>query len=334
MLSNALSLPYTFALYAGAVGFLTLAFGIAYRVTWKRLRNDDVTPTGFGVFLAPILLGAALFSGASSAMVVSMAIISVAAVIYWVDDLMHLNALARILISLLAGIGIALAFFSDENLSWPVLLAVLLAMALISVVLTNIVNFYDGADLNLASFIGLTGIIMLIFSTDGQELVPIGVALLAFILPFALMNRHPRTIYLGDSGSFAFACLLTVMIVGFFESMASVPPEIAIPAALPTLDVIYVFVIRVVEKHDMMTRNYLHLYQRLNRRHKGFGYLLPQFINVCLCLIVSAILQWLGLGPIFSVIAAIIVVTVPFYFLCRVILLSGPVEGPLYETNR
>lgn len=321
-------------LFVVAVSIFTFAAGLAYRRIWSRSRSDGVTPTGFGVLLAPVMLGAALITNATAPLIISLAIVGLVTAIYWIDDLVHLSARLRILISFLAGIGIALAYLSGVGLGWPALLVASLGAGCLCVVLTNMVNFCDGADLNLASFIVLTSTMILLFSPADRDWVPVSVGALAFILPFGVMNSRPRTIYLGDSGSFAFAGLLTAMAVAFFQNVANLAPEAAIPAALPTLDVAYVFAIRIIEKHDLLTRNYLHLYQRLNRRHKGFGYLLPQFINVALCLATAALLRQAGIGRIISVIIAMVCVTIPFYLCCRRILLAGTPEGPLYETSR
>ena len=254
--------------------------------------------------------------------------------IFWIDDLVHVSALLRLLVSFLAGLGIGLVYGFEQAWGWPVLVAFVLAAGVVSVVLTNMVNFCDGADLNLASFIALTGAMILLFTPPDRDWVPIAVGALAFTLPFALMNSRPRTLYLGDSGSFAFAGLLTAMAVAFVQNFENIAPEAAIPAALPALDVAYVFAVRIIEKHDMLTRNYLHLYQRLNRRHASFGYLLPQFVNVALCLGAMLALQGVGVDRIISVIVAMLFVTPAFYFMLRHIFLAGPPEGPLYEANR
>jgi UDP-N-acetylmuramyl pentapeptide phosphotransferase/UDP-N-acetylglucosamine-1-phosphate transferase len=192
-----------------------------------------------------------------------------------------------------------------------------LAAGFVNVVLTNIVNFYDGADLNLATFIVLTACFVLVFLPARSEWWPIAVACLAFIIPFAVMNMRPKTIYLGDSGSFVFAGLLTVMAASFFKDFRSIPAQAAIPLALPAFDVFFVLLIRIREKHDLLTRNYLHLYQRLNRRYAGFGYLLPQILNALLCLFFATAFQAVGFERGVSIILAMTTVTIPFYFVCR-----------------
>ena len=77
----------------------------------------------------------------------------------------------------------------------------------------------------------------------------------------------------------------------------------------------------------LLTRNYLHLYQRLNRRYKGFGYLLPQLMNTVLCLAFATALQAEGLGKSLSTIVAMTLVTIPFYFTCRWFFLEGKAGG-------
>ncbi|MGE5563267.1 MAG: hypothetical protein ACM3ZV_08140 [Bacillota bacterium] len=317
--------------YAILVVVATALAGIAYRWVWRRTHAGDRVPTGFGVLLAPAVLGAALVSRSPPQYAVALAIIFAAAALYWLDDVKELSARTRMMISLVSGTGIGAVYFAagSSALLWA---AGALAAGLACVVATNIVNFYDGADLNLATFIGLTAALILAFGAGHREWEPAALSMLAFVLPFAVMNSRPNTIYLGDSGSFAFAGLLVAMAAAFLADIGSVPPEAALPAALPTLDVFFVFTIRVRERHDLLSRNYLHLYQRLDRTYDGFGYLAPQFVNVALCLAVSALLQAAGLGRILSTIVAMIAATIPFYFLCRSIFLAGkPAPRPPQE---
>jgi UDP-N-acetylmuramyl pentapeptide phosphotransferase/UDP-N-acetylglucosamine-1-phosphate transferase len=303
---------------------LTLLCAIAYRRAWAGLRGPDITPTGFGALLAPILLGAAIATGASLPMQIALGIVAAATAAYWIDDALGLSARLRMLISFAAGVAIGMAYFADHG-GFSLVAAGLICLAggLTCVIMTNVVNFYDGADLNLATFIALTVGLILLCGPAQREWSTAAAAALAYTIPFAAMNSRPKTIYLGDAGSFAFAGLLTIMAAAFVRNFESVPPEAAIPAALPTLDVVFVFSVRVAEKHDLLTRNYLHLYQRLKNRHAGLFYLLPQLVNAALCLLAAAALQAAGLGRIVSVIAAMLGVTIPFYFACRRIFLEG-----------
>jgi UDP-N-acetylmuramyl pentapeptide phosphotransferase/UDP-N-acetylglucosamine-1-phosphate transferase len=313
-----INLTTSSALFSFCIIVLTFVLGFVYRRAWRRLRGPEVTPSGFGVLLAFVLLGSATVASVSFELVASMIVIAVAAVGYWFDDIIELRAQLRILISFAVGAAIVSAFVNWSGANSVLLIfGICLAAGFVNVVFTNIVNFYDGVDLNLATFIVLTVCLVLVFLPAHSEWWSIAVACLAFIIPFAVMNSRPKTIYLGDSGSFVFASLLTVMAVSFFKDLRSIPAEAAIPVALPAFDVFFVLLKRIREKHDLLTRNYLHLYQRLNRRYAGFGYLLPQIMNALLCLVVATAFQAAGFGKGFSVILAMTTVTIPFYFACR-----------------
>lgn len=310
------------------VVLLTFAAGLVYRHVWRRLRGPEVTPSGFGVLLSFVLLAAAAIAGVSLELRASLVVIAFASIVYWFDDVIELSARLRLLICFSTGVAVAIAFvFWNGDHSLLLALGGCLVVGIINMVLTNIVNFYDGADLNLATFIALTAGLVLVFAPAQSDWVSIALVCLAFVIPFAVMNSRPKSIYLGDSGSFVFASLLTLMGVSFFKDMHSISPEVAIPAALPAFDVFFVLLIRIREKHDLLTRNYLHLYQRLNRRYKGFGYLLPQFINTVLCLAFATTLQASGYGKSLSTIVAMTLVTIPFYYTCRWFFLDGKAGG-------
>ena len=70
--------------------------------------------------------------------------------------------------------------------------------------LVNVLNFYDGADLNLCLIILLTGLILL-FSENypNVNMKYLGSILVSFSLGFSILNSIPKKIYLGDSGSFS-----------------------------------------------------------------------------------------------------------------------------------
>ena len=303
----------TFALCAAAV---TLIGALLYRRCWLSLRGQEITPTGFGVLLAPILVAGGLISRTPGELTAAYGVIAAAAGAYWLDDLIELRASLRILISF--AVGAAICALVLGGASQPlVLVALCVAAGMLNVVLTNVVNFYDGADLNLATFIALTGGIALIAAPPGSFMRGGAIAILAFIIPFAAFNSRPKTIYLGDSGSFAFASFLTLMILVYVRGGGEVPAQAVIPLALPAFDVFFVLGIRVLEKHDLLTRNYLHLYQKLNARYEGFGYLAPQAANMAAVLAGDLFLRKAGLGALPALGLSMAVLTPITYFSSR-----------------
>lgn len=309
-------------IFAACVAIITLATALIYRRLWIRLRGTVVTPTGFGAFLALALLAGSVFLRLPGNVVIAFSVIAAATAVYWLDDLKELSARLRMAVSFATGAAICgLLLPGDGDLPLWVILGACLAAGGLNVVLTNIVNFYDGADLNLATFIALTAGGILLLSNGSPAMTVSAVACLAFIAPFAVMNSRPRTIYLGDAGSFAFANLVTMMAIIYLRGGNELPPTVAIALALPAFDTFYVFCVRMIEKHDLLTRNYLHLYQKLNQHRPGFFYLVPQFINALLVLAAATGLQAVGVSPFFAVLFAAAGVTIPFYFGCRRFLL-------------
>jgi len=313
----------TFVLGLSTASLLLL---LAYRWAWIARRGHSITPTGAGLFLGVALLLAAVIFDAPRDMLIALVVVLLATVVYWIDDLVELSARLRLALSFLTGAMICAALGFEGSMSMALLAVACVLSGVLNVVLTNVVNFYDGADLNLATFIALTAAFILVFEPAQSLLCVLALAALAFIFPFALLNSRPRTIYLGDAGSFAFACFLTTIAILYFRH-GDMRAEVAIPLALPVLDTFYVFCIRVIEKHDLMTRNYLHLYQRLNGRFFRFCYLLPQLINAGLVLAAARYLQSAGWSNLAAVAVSGIVVTLVFYLACRRYLLPPREKG-------
>ena len=307
---------------------LTFLGGRLYSRVWLHVRGTELTPTGFGAFLALALLAACVIHGAQVSVVVALAIVTLATAVYWLDDVRELSARFRIAVSFATGVGICAALLTDIT-DWPLwrLAFVCLAAGVVNVILANIINFYDGADLNLGTVIALTAGVILMSSPSGDVMWTSGIACLAFIIPFGVMNSRPRTIYLGDSGSFAFASFVTMLVIIHLRGGGEVDARAAIPLALPSFDTFFVFCVRIVQKHDLLSRNYLHLYQKLNRRYRGFGYLAPQVGNVLLCLVTVHLVHKTNLPTMAAVLIAMVLVTVPFYFVCRTIFLPGDKVG-------
>lgn len=305
---------------AGCIAAASLVVLLAYRRVWLSRAMLKPTPTGFGVLFPFVLLAAALATRLPDRLVIAFAILSLASALYWIDDLRGLGARIRVAISFTTGAAICAVLLSDGTVPLPWLIVFGAIAGVVNIALTNLVNFYDGADLNLATFMALVAAALLLTQPTQSYLATIAIACLAFLVPFAIFNSRPRTIYLGDAGSFAFAGLLTLLIVQYLKNR-DFAPEVAIPLALPAFDTFFVLCIRITEKHDLLTRHTLHLYQRLNEHYRGFSYLIPQLVNAALIALCVLVLRDSLQDRLATVLVASVVVTVPFYFLCWRLLL-------------
>ena len=293
--------------------------GKIYIFLWHKITKDNNSiPSGFGFILplAPIAL-AALNIGVWKESIFDFWIIFCAGAIYLIDDLKGLSPWIRILIAFLFG---GLLFWSvlpanDDTLG---LLLLVFLFGIISVILTNVINFYDGDDLNIASLIILTGLILVYFSDiDSLIFKNIGWVLIAFSLGFGAINRVPSTLYFGDAGCFVLALLFLYFLSHYNFALIKAPEELIAILALPFFDVFYVMLIRIYYKHDVLSRNYLHLYQRIRIRFGSFFYILPQVVNVLIILFFSYWINFNGMNKIWEILILCSFITPIFYLLCR-----------------
>ena len=118
---------------------LTFAAVFGYRLFWIRIFNLDSTPSGFGVLLSFIMLASAVAANISHELKISLLIIVPAAIAYWLDDVITLSALIRLLISFLTGVAIAIVnLHGSGTYSLIALLWISSLVGLINVALTNI----------------------------------------------------------------------------------------------------------------------------------------------------------------------------------------------------
>lgn len=302
----------------------TYLFAKVYIFFWNRTKLLITTPSGFGMLLPLFLfIFIAVIPEASSVSLASISIVFISGLIYWMDDLIHLPPLTRILIAFSSG---ALLFLtaSPEALFTPFELVVLaIACGIFSIGLTNVANFYDGSDLNLATIIFLSGIILLFFpETSNFELDNIGAVMVGFSIGFGWINRIKFSLYLGDSGAFVLALLFTLFLINYRLDLSYVPTELMLVFALPVFDVFYVLLIRLYFKHNLLSRNYLHLYQRIEIRFGGFAHLMPQFINVGALLFLADWTESIGVSRFSALLFSTLAFTPVFYLSCRILLVE------------
>lgn len=321
------NLDWSLVVIAVLAAALTYLSAQVYRKVWQR-RIPEVTPTGFGAFMALTIAAGAVFSGAPAEYLGVSLLVMAATALYWMDDVRGLGVRLRLAVQFVVGCAIvSLLLQPVHDIDIALLVVLGLAGGVVSVALTNIVNFYDGADLNLAVLVFLTAASVLVFGASSPALVYMAVLAIAFIVPFGIINRLPRSLYLGDSGSFAFAALVTIILCLYLRDPASIHPLIIAPVALPAFDTAFVFILRLLKKEDLLSRNWHHLYQRLQIERLGFFYLIPQPANLALIVGSSFLLESLGLEQLWAASLAIAICTPAFYFTGRRMLLRDPWLG-------
>jgi UDP-N-acetylmuramyl pentapeptide phosphotransferase/UDP-N-acetylglucosamine-1-phosphate transferase len=298
--------------------------GKTYIYLWNKSKIVTTTPSGFGILLPLFILMLTHINFLDwTSELVCILIIFFASLIYWLDDLLHLRPWIRVFIAFSSGVLLFLTSSPDMIFSPFELMVLSVGCGILLIVLTNVINFYDGSDLNLATMVFLTGIFLLLFSDmSNSEFENIGAVMVGFSIGFGWINRIPLSLYLGDSGAFVLALLFTLFLINYVLDLSYVPAELMLVMALPVFDVFYVLLIRLHFKHNLLSRNYLHLYQRIRIRFGGFVHLIPQFINVCALLLLADWFESTTISRFSALFLSSLVFTPVFYLVCRILLVE------------
>lgn len=184
------------------------------------------------------------------------------------DDRYELSELIRLGSQLLAacivlyGLGPDFRLLPDLLPHW--LEAALIVLALL--VAINVTNFMDGLDLMTVAGLGLplAGVALLAaLGLAGMESGGLGAAIAGALLGFALFNRPPARIFLGDSGSLPLGLLTgTVLLVLARET------HIVVALILPLyyiLDAGSTIIMRLAQGENILKAHSKHAYQVAKR---------------------------------------------------------------------
>ena len=228
---------------------LTFILANLYRFNFIKFLNNKLVPTGFGLFIPVFLLFGIFFSDKlliSQPEAISVLIVMFFSLIYYIDDLFYLSASKRIILCILTSISITLVFYFYGLLSIiniPLFLILFLSI-IIEIFLVNVLNFYDGADLNLSSIILISGIILYTSNlTSNRYISLVSLVFIGFSIGFSLLNFSPKSIYLGDTGSFSLSSIILLILMISFFKLSIVPHNLIIFLSFPAVDVLYVLII-------------------------------------------------------------------------------------------
>ena len=301
------------------VFLLTCLFTYIYKVVWSNLLYHKETPTGFGIFLILTLFVFTLTLEGNQDNFYILSLILLFSLIYWFDDYMYLTSIFRFLVQFVSGFLLAyLCLHLNESNFGIYEIPILIFFGLSSIFFTNIINFYDGLDLNISTLIFLFSLVLIFFINLNEIYFTYGIIIASFILGFSVFNFVPNNIFFGDSGCFAFGSFINLLLIqSFINQDLTSFIYIFIPLALPILDVFYVIILRIQLKEALLTRNYHHLYHKIEKKFKNKMYLIPQLLNIILLLILSSIIPFYSIIYVSIFIFLAIVITSLDYYLLR-----------------
>lgn len=298
----------TFVLSVG----ISIILNYFYKTTWKFYNYKTKIPTGAGVLLIFFFL---YHSYTNNLDIEIFIIIFFASMLYWIDDLRSLTASIRFIIQFITGglIGY-MAALNNELLSIYYLLCLIFTGGLINILFTNVINFYDGLDLNLSTLLIIFSITNIFIFNDNNNLLVQSIIILGFVIGFSVFNSISNNLFFGDSGCFVIASYVTYLILNLILSFDIKFVYFLIPFALPLFDVLYVVILRLYLKENLLLRNYHHLYHRTYFSTKNKYYLLNQVLNVIIILICYNCLLFFKINNLISIVFSICIIT-PIYYL-------------------
>ena len=185
---------------------------------------------------------------------------------------------------------------------------------IINIFLTNVINFYDGLDLNVSTLIIIISLTIL-YKIDFNPVYAFNWLIISgFVLGFVFFNIRPNNIFFGDSGCYIISFILNLLIIDAILKYNIDIIYLVIPLLLPIFDVLYVLIKRLKRKEYLLSRNYYHLYHVVNLRFNNKIYLFPQILNSILIYFLSTMFKINDFYAVFFFVLFSLIITSIFYF--------------------
>lgn len=245
-----------------------------YIKTWNKFLNK--VPTGIGLLLTI----PCFFYFYQNMDYVSTVLIISFSLIYFLDDLIEINFLWRISLQILASFVIYFLFITEINLLF------IFINIFVFLTLVNTLNFQDGEDLNIAV------LLIIIFSnfyfnSDNKFTQNISELILLFLISFSFFNIKKKFLYFGDSSCYFISIIIFLFAFDEIQNETLIKSLIAI-IIFPIIDVFYVVIYRIYKKENLLSRNYLHLYQIISQKTNFKYYILPNILFSLLNILISS----------------------------------------------
>lgn len=237
-----------------------------------RSSHRVATPQGAGIAvmlaLAAVCIAILLLSASLRGVVPSlMPVLAAAAaltVLGALDDAHALPAMWRFIGQTVAAIAVVASLPDDLRLL-PGLLPLMVERALLvlgTVACINAVNFLDGIDWMTTAEVVPIAVCIAVLEALGAVPAPIGLlalALLGAMLGFALFNKHPAQVFLGDAGSLPVGLFLAFLLI--FVAQVDLVAALLLPLYI-IADSGLALCRRLINKEPIFSAHRSHFYQR------------------------------------------------------------------------
>jgi UDP-N-acetylmuramyl pentapeptide phosphotransferase/UDP-N-acetylglucosamine-1-phosphate transferase len=237
-----------------------------------RSSHRVATPQGAGIAvmlaLAAVCIAILLLSASLRGVVPSlMPVLAAAAaltVLGALDDAHALPAMWRFIGQTVAAIAVVASLPDDLRLL-PGLLPLMVERTLLvlgTVACINAVNFLDGIDWMTTAEVVPIAVCIAVLEALGAVPAPIGLlalALLGAMLGFALFNKHPAQVFLGDAGSLPVGLFLAFLLI--FVAQVDLVAALLLPLYI-IADSGLALCRRLINKEPIFSAHRSHFYQR------------------------------------------------------------------------
>ena len=241
---------------------------------WKKKNN--FTPTGIGIFLIFHLIYYFLIIEYSLFYLIPLIIFSF---IYFLDDLISINFIWRLIIQILTPIIIYLASTNHLNIIF------FISVITFFFVLVNSLNFQDGEDLNIIILLSMI-FFTFYFSSENILIKKTSIFILIYLFVLSIFNSKKNNLYFGDTGCFLISVIILMFVINDFNNRIMIKLFLSV-IIFPITDVFFVFIYRIYKEENLLSRNYHHIYQVLKKKTKWKLYLLPNIIFALINVLIS-----------------------------------------------
>ena len=256
--------------------FLTsfLLANFCYIKIWNKF--SDKVPTGVGILL---IVPSFFYYFNENIYFINIGLIFIFSLIYFLDDVIEIHFSWRIILQILGSLIVYFSFSLELNF------IMIFLTVCIFLILINTLNFQDGEDLNISILLIIIFGIFYLY-TENKFILKTSEIILFFLISFSFFNSKKKNLYFGDSSCYIISIIISIFVYEEMKNLMIIKLLVAV-ILYPIIDVFYVVVYRILKKENLLSRNYLHLYQIIAQKVSYKIYLLPNILFSTLNIFIS-----------------------------------------------